>query len=94
MTIGHNRISISKEKVEALRVYPVPRNFPEVRQFLGFANYVQQFIPHFSTKASALTNMLKGQADKKKKFIWTNDHQFAFDSLREGLMQSINGSEW
>ena len=89
MTIGYNRISISAEKVEALRVYPVPRNFPEVRRFLGFANYVQQFIPHFSTKASALTNMLKGQEDKKKKFVWTHDHQFAFDSLREALIKSM-----
>ena len=33
--------------------------------------------------------MLKGQADKKKKFIWINDPQFAFDSLREGLIQSM-----
>lgn len=33
--------------------------------------------------------MLKGQADKKKKLVWTSDRQFAFDSLREGLMQSM-----
>ena len=31
MTISNNRISISGEKVEALRIYPVPRNFPEVK---------------------------------------------------------------
>ena len=89
-SIGYNRITISAEKVEALRVYPVPRNFLEVLgRFLGFANYVQQFIPHFSTKASALTNMLKGQEDKKKKFVWTHDLQFAFDSLREALINSM-----
>ena len=44
-----------------------------IRRFLGFANYVQQFISHFPTKVSALTNMLKGQEDKKRKFIWLQD---------------------
>lgn len=92
MTISNNRISISGEKVEALRIYPVPRNFPDVRRFLGFANYVQQFIPHFSTKASALANMLKGQEDKKKKFIWIQDQASICVWLVERGIDKFDGS--
>ena len=33
--------------------------------------------------------MLKGQEDKKRKFIWLQDHQLAFDSIREALMGSM-----
>ena len=90
MTISNKEfLSVEKKWRRYGSIRPVPRNFPEVRRFLGFANYVQQFIPHFSTKASALTNMLKGQEDKKRKFIWLQDHQLAFDSVREALMSSM-----
>ena len=88
MHVSHNRVRISDDKVQGLTEYPVPKSFEDLRRFVGFANYVGQFVSNFSTQIVGLTDMLKQQAEKKKKFVWTNAAQLEFDGVREKLIAS------
>ena len=51
----------------------------QVRAFLGFSNFYQQFIWHFSELAKPLNDLLK----KDNEFEWTSDCQKAFDKLKK-----------
>lgn len=39
--------------------WPIPRKTPELRSFLGLANYYKKFIVGYSKKVAPLTNLLK-----------------------------------
>ena len=48
LLISEKKVSVSAEKIAALREYVVPKNIADVRRFLGFAQYLAMFIPHFA----------------------------------------------
>ena len=84
LKISHNRIQVADEKKAALREYEAPTTYPSLQRFLGFANYLNSFIPHYASKAAVLTDLLTGGA-RKKKFIWTAACQTAFDQIKAEL---------
>ena len=90
LLISKNKIDITEEKRAALRDYAVPKDFNAVRRFVGFANYLSQFVPHFSGTVAPLTDLLKGdlKGKKKEKFVWSESCQKAFDDIREALTKS------
>ena len=88
MHVSHNHVRISDDKVQGLRDYPVPKSFEDVRRFVGFANYVGQFVCNFSTQVLTLTDMLKQQKEVKKKFVWPAAAEEEFNSIREKLIAS------
>ena len=51
----------------------------QVRSFLGFGNFYQKFISHYSDIAKPLNNLTK----KDRKFEWTNKCQESFDTLKQ-----------
>ena len=90
MKVSNNKVSVSDEKVEALKVYPIPDSYAAVRRFVGFAQYLCQFIPKFSEIMSPITETLKGQDAKKskKKFIWNQACTTAFHHIIRELSTS------
>ena len=56
----------------------------EVESFLGFANFYRRFIQNFSYTAKLL-NELKG----KKEWIWKEEHQQAFEELKEKITSQL-----
>jgi hypothetical protein len=46
--ISKNGISPSQQKTDAIRVWPIPTNVQQVRQFLGLTQYYRRFIPSFA----------------------------------------------
>ncbi|XP_053612629.2 uncharacterized protein LOC128676517 [Plodia interpunctella] len=66
---------------KAVTSFPIPNNPKDVKSFLGLVSYYRRFIPDFSKKAKALTNLLK----KDVPFKWENQQQRAFDTLKEEL---------
>lgn len=71
-------------KVEAVRNFPIPKKVENVRSFLGLTGYYRQFIKGYASIAHPLTSLLK----KDVTFIWGEEHQQAFDALKEKLISS------
>ena len=57
MIIEENRISMEAGKLKGIQDWPTPTMVKEVRGFLGFGNFYQRFIQHYSN----ITNRLMTQ---------------------------------
>jgi len=51
-------IAMQKEKMQAIRDWPRPRNLSELRAFLGISGYYRRFVKDFSTTAAPLFALL------------------------------------
>ena len=69
--LGHvllaSGISTNPEKVEKVKIWPVPKNIKEVQSFLGLASYYRQFINKFAEKARCLHELVGPTSNKQKK---------------------------
>ena len=72
------------EKVKAVRDFPIPRTQKDIKSFLGLISYYRRFIPNFSLIAKPLTSLLK----KDAKFVWNNEQQLAFETLKNKLLSA------
>ncbi len=72
------------KKVSAFKNSSTPSNASEVRSLLGMANYSAQFIPNFAT----ITEPLRQLTRKDTKFQWTSEHENAYQTLKEALINS------
>jgi hypothetical protein len=78
-------VATDHSKIEAISAWPVPINTKELRSFLGLAGYYRKFARHFRIVSQPLTHLLK----KGTLFIWTTDHQGAFDALKQALVSAL-----
>ena len=85
--LGHSSvrgISLLPVRVVAINSYPPPTNLRTLRRFIGMAGFYARFIPDFSKRAAVLHALKK----KGAKFVWTQEHQTAFNSLKQALMEA------
>ena len=61
-----------------------PTTLKQVRAFLGLLGYYRKFIKGFAKIAKLLTLLTRQQA----KFDWTLEHQEAFITLKEAIVQA------
>ena len=80
--VSEHGISCNPEKIQAILNWPISCNKTEVKSFLGLINYYRKFIPNCSALIMPITDLTK----KKTKFVWSQDCQKAFDSLKELLV--------
>jgi hypothetical protein len=62
-----------------------PTSVHQIYSFLGLAGYYRRFIPDFSRIAKPMTELLK----KGVKFVWDEDCQKAFHTLRAHLTTAL-----
>ena len=79
--IGADGLSVSQDKVAAVRDWPAPRDVRDVRSFLGLANFYRKFVKDFAKIASPLTNLTKTTVA----WAWGGAQQDAFDGLKRAL---------
>src|SRR5437016_10149774 len=79
MIIEEGKISMDPGKLKGISEWPSPTTVKQTRGFLGFGNFYQRFIKHFSEIAKPLNDLLK----KDRKFEWTDVCQKAFDKLKK-----------
>lgn len=56
----------------------------QVKEFLGTVGFCRLWIPGFATLAAPLYPLTKGKGE----FVWTEEHQSAFETLKKVLLQS------
>ena len=79
--ISAEGISTDSKKVQDMVSWPAPSNVKELRSFLGLAGNYRKFVKHFAVIARPLTDLLR----KHVIFVWTSEHQVAFDALKATL---------
>lgn len=83
-------IRVDPEKVVAIKEWETPRTVTQVRSFLGFANYYREFIPGFAHIANPLTDLTR----KDTIFHWTDQCEFAFQALKDLLVNAPLLAHW
>lgn len=81
--VSQEGIMPGAKKIEAVERFPVPTNQHTVRQFLGLASFFRRFVQGFSIIAKPLTQLLR----KNASWVWGQDQQKAFESLKTALVQ-------
>jgi hypothetical protein len=79
--LSENGVSVDPSKVQEVMNWKAPTTVPEIRSFLGLAGYYRRFIPDFSKIAKPMTSLLQ----KDHKFVWTEECEAAFHTLRKLL---------
>ncbi|GJY53363.1 putative nucleotidyltransferase, ribonuclease H [Tanacetum coccineum] len=70
-------------KIKAIQDWEPPTKVTELRSFLGLVNYYRRFIMGYSDIASPLTDLLK----KNQAWIWDEECQAAFESLKKAVIE-------
>ncbi|QRW15537.1 Retrotransposable element Tf2 protein [Rhizoctonia solani] len=73
--------SLDKLKIQAVQEWPTPTKVKEAQSFLGFANFLQQFVANFSHMAQPLHNLVK----KDMPWKWDAREQEAFQGLKDAI---------
>lgn len=68
-------------KVNSIINLKSPETVAEVKSFLGMINYVGKFLPNLSEN----TQLLRELTHKDAKFEWTENHEKAFNTLKQQL---------
>jgi hypothetical protein len=81
LIIAYNQIRMDPTKVTAVTEWPAPRNVTKLQRFIGFANFYQWFISHFSGRAHPLHDLTRDMTP----FVWTTQCEKAFQDLKRAF---------
>ena len=86
--LGHSLssrgVTVLPERVEAIKAYPRPTNLRILRRFIGMTEFYARFVPDFSKRAAPLHALKR----KEAKFTWAQEHQSAFEFLKQALSEA------
>ena len=82
--VGEEGISTMEDKVKAVQDWPTPTDTRQLKSFLGLASYYRRFVRGFSCVAAPLFRLLQ----KDREFVWAEDCQSAFETLKGALTKA------
>lgn len=82
--ISANGVATDPAKITAIEHWKTPTSAKELRSFLGLAGFYRKFVRHFGMISRPLFDLLK----KHTLFVWTPEHQKAFELLKQTLMSA------
>ena len=80
--VSREGIKVCQSRSDTIENYPRPKNAKAIQRFIGLINYYRKFIKDFATIASPLTKLTR----KKVPFIWSEDCETAFNTLKKCLL--------
>ncbi|KAL6064040.1 hypothetical protein STEG23_028560 [Scotinomys teguina] len=75
---------LTPARKETIAHLPVPKNPKQLREFLGTAGFSRLWIPGFAEIVAPLYALIKD----KTSFVWTKEHQGAFDTIKWALLSA------
>jgi hypothetical protein len=82
--ISADGVASDPSKILVIQQWPALVNVKELRSFLGLAGFYRKFVRHIGLISRPLTELLK----KNILFVWTPDHQQAFETLKQALISA------
>lgn len=82
--VSGNSYKPLESKVEAVERFRIPKTAKEVRSFLGLVNFCAAFIPNLATISEPLRKLTR----KGIKFVWKNEQDKAFKTLKRKLVSA------
>ena len=73
------------DKVEAIQRLKPPKTLTQLRSFLGMVNYYRDMWKRRSHLLAPLTELTKVPKGSKKKFVWTDKQQSAFNEVKKSI---------
>ena len=80
--ISGDSVRMDPKKTAVVRDWPVPKDVPMLRSFLGMANYFRRFVKGYSNLVRPLNLLLRKAAE----WNWTAECQRAFGKVKETLV--------
>ena len=80
---GQTCIRPLNDRCAAIRNMPVPKTPRQVRRFIGAVNYVSMFLPRLQEVIKPLHKLTR----KGRIFAWSDEHQEAFDKVKDLLIK-------
>jgi hypothetical protein len=84
--LGHrctkDGVGPNPKKVKAVVEYPVPKNRPALRRFLGLAGWVSRFIRNYSRKTKGLRKLLTGEG----LFVMGDEEVDEFEVIKKDMI--------
>jgi hypothetical protein len=80
--VSEHGIATDPAKIDKVAKWPTPVSRHQLQQFLGLANYYRRFIKDFATICRPLHKL----TEKSAPFKWTDECQYAFQTLRNKLV--------
>jgi len=82
--IHNGTLSTNPEKVSAVTNFKRPTTVKQLQSFLGLISYYRKFIKNCSTLASPLIKLTEKSTD----YIWTNECEISFQTLKHYLVSN------
>ena len=83
-TINARGVTLSRDKLQAIKEAKEPRTTKQVREFLGLANYFRFLMPNFSKRAAPLNALTKKEYKWPKEGL-SQEGRTAFEDIKEAL---------
>ena len=85
LVVRNREVLMDPTKLKAVEQWEPPKSVKAVRSFIGFCNFYQKFIPHFSTIAQPLIDLTK----KGIPFNWGKEQDDACIKLKETFLLAL-----
>ena len=84
--VSHHGVKPNPEYLQGIRDFPKPTSVTELRSFLGMVNQLASYHPGIAKHTGVLTTLLK----KGNAFLWMEEHQTAFNTLKSEMMNTLS----
>ena len=81
--ISPRGVSMDRRKLINVMNFPTPKTYKDIQRYTGLIQYFSSLIPNISTIMAPL-NPLRYSKDVAA--LWNNEHQTAFENLKEALL--------
>lgn len=83
-TVIEKGIQPTEQGLEAVKIFPIPRNIHDVQRFLGLCSYFRKFIENFSIIGKPLYDLTR----KNAKFKFGEIEEKVFETLKSHLLKA------